>query len=248
VNQFLGIIPARYASTRFPGKPLALLGNKPMIQWVYERASAVLPQLVVATDDIRIKKAVEKFGAKVVMTSTNHHTGTERCAEALELCKQTHQGEITHVINIQGDEPLLKKEHLEALKGCFNEKQTRIATLIQNLPKDADLNNPNVVKVVVNKRLQALYFSRSPLPFVRESPAQQDAKKHSFYAHIGLYAFHAQTLSEIVQLPATPLEMAESLEQLRWLENGYSIQTVVTDRPARGVDTPDDLEEIKKLI
>lgn len=248
MNQFLGIIPARYASTRFPGKPLALLGNKPMIQWVYERASAILPQLVVATDDIRIKEAVEKFGGKVVMTSTSHRTGTERCAEALELFRQTHPSEITHVINVQGDEPLLKKEHLEALAACFNEKQTRIATLIQALQKEADLNNPNIVKVVVNRSFKALYFSRSPLPYIRETPAEQNTKKHPFYAHIGLYAFQAKTLSELVQLPASPLEKAESLEQLRWLENEYTIQTVVTDRPSMGVDTPDDLEEIRKLI
>ncbi len=248
MKQFLGIIPARYASTRFPGKPLALLGNKPMIQWVYERASAVLPLVVVATDDTRIKDAVEEFGGKVVMTSDRHHTGTERCAEALELFSQTHSVDITHVINIQGDEPLLKQEHLETICGCFKEQETQIATLIQPLRQEEDLSNPNVVKVVVDKKFQALYFSRSPVPFIRKTQAELRPAKHPFYTHIGLYAFRAKALRELVQLPGSPLEIAESLEQLRWLENGYTIQTVVTDQPAMGVDTPEDLEKIRKLI
>lgn len=246
MNQFLGIIPARYASTRFPGKPLALLGNKPMIQWVYERASAVLPLLVVATDDRRIKNAVENFGGKAVMTSDAHQTGTERCAEALELFRQSSSEKITHVINIQGDEPLLKKEHLKVLGDCFNEPQTQIATLIQALQHKEGLNDPNLVKVVVNKEVRALYFSRSPIPFVRDNPAVP--VRHPFYTHIGLYGFQAETLLELVQLPASNLELAESLEQLRWLENGYSIQCAVTDQPAMGVDTPGDLEKISKLI
>lgn len=246
MNQFLGIIPARYASTRFPGKPLARLGNKPMIQWVYERASAVLPLLVVATDDHRIKNAVEDFGGKAVITSGAHQTGTERCAEALELFNQSASEKITHVINIQGDEPLLKKEHLGVLINCFKDPQTRISTLIQPLQRKEGLADQNLVKVVVNKKFHALYFSRSPIPFVRENPAGQVT--HPFYSHIGLYAFQAETLTELVQLPASKLELAESLEQLRWLENGYSIQCALTDQPAMGVDTPEDLEAISKLI
>lgn len=248
MNQLLGIIPARYASTRFPGKPLALLGNKPMIQWVYERASAVLPQVVVATDDQRIKDAVESFGGKAVMTSGIHLTGTERCAEALELFRQDSPEKITHVINIQGDEPLLKREHLEALSICLNNTQTQIATLIQPLQQEEELANPNLVKVVVNKSFKALYFSRSPIPFIREKPSAKVQVKHPYYSHIGLYAFRAEIMPELVQLPASPLELAESLEQLRWLENGYSIHCAVTAQPAMGVDTPEDLEAIRKLI
>jgi len=248
VNQFLGIIPARFASTRFPGKPLALLRNKPVIQWVYERASAVLPELIVATDDLRIKKAVEGFGGKAVMTSDNHKTGTERCAEALELFRKNHRKEITHVINIQGDEPLLKQEHLEKLRGCFKEPQTQIATLIQPMRQAEDLTNPNVVKVVVDQQFRALYFSRSPIPFIREASTEELRNNHSFFTHIGLYAFRSDTLSSLVQLPVSPLEKAESLEQLRWLENGFTIRIAITDQPAMGVDTPEDLEEIGRLI
>jgi 3-deoxy-manno-octulosonate cytidylyltransferase (CMP-KDO synthetase) len=248
VNHFLGIIPARYASTRFPGKPLALLGNKPMIQWVFERASAVLPHVVVATDDIRIKEVVEGFGGEAVMTSSNHHTGTERCAEALDLFQKKHPEEFTHVINIQGDEPLLKQDHLLSLMEGFQEPATQIATLIQVKQHPEDLNNPNVVKVVVDKHFRALYFSRSPLPFIRLTPGQETPADHIFYTHIGLYAFKAELLRALIQLPASPLEEAESLEQLRWLENAYSIQTVVTKHAAMGVDTPEDLEKIAGLL
>jgi 3-deoxy-manno-octulosonate cytidylyltransferase (CMP-KDO synthetase) len=248
VNHFLGIIPARYASTRFPGKPLALLRNKPMIQWVYERASVSLPYVVVATDNIRIKEAVEGFGGEAVMTSSNHKTGTERCAEALRLLQKNSRVSFTHVINIQGDEPLLKQEHLEALKGCFTERSTQIATLIQPMHYPEDLANPNVVKVVVDKAFRALYFSRSPVPFTRVTPAEEARSAHTFFTHIGLYAFRAELLQELTGLPVSPLEKAESLEQLRWLENGYHIQTVITDHPAIGVDTPEDLEKIRNLI
>lgn len=248
MNHFLGIIPARYASTRFPGKPLALLGNKPMIQWVYERASAVLQDLVVATDDIRIKEVVEGFGGEAVMTSSRHQTGTERCAEALERIQENQLEKFTHVINIQGDEPLLSQAHLEALKACFKDQSTLIATLIQILPDIEDLGNPNVVKVVVDKQFQALYFSRSPLPYIRKTPGQDLQHTHACYTHIGLYAFKADVLRNLIKLPASPLEEAESLEQLRWLENAYPIQTVLTDHKSIGVDTPEDLEKIAKLI
>lgn len=219
-----------------------------MIQWVYEKASAVLPQLVVATDDSRIKEAVEGFGGTAVMTSSHHETGTERCAEALELFRQMHPGEITHVINIQGDEPLLIKEHLEALMGCFNQQQTQIATLIQPVQQADDLGNPNLVKVVVNKSFRALYFSRAPIPYIREPRTDEDPGRQVFYTHIGLYAYNAGVLAELVHLPASNLERSESLEQLRWIYNGYEIQTVVTDQPTIGVDTPEDLERIGKLI
>ena len=182
------------------------------------------------------------------MTSANHETGTERCAEALELFCQKHPGEITHVINVQGDEPLLKKEHLEALAGSFTGKQTQIATLIQPLHQAEDLDNPNVVKVVVDHEFRALYFSRSPIPFIREPGTEGEANINVFYTHIGLYAFQTEILQKLVQLPASSLERAESLEQLRWMAHGYKIQTVVTDQPSVGVDTPGDLERIARLI
>jgi len=248
VNHFLGIIPARYASTRFPGKPLAPLGNKPMIQWVFERASAVLPHVLVATDDIRIKEVVEGFGGEAVMTSKNHTTGTERCAEALELFQEMQPEEFTHVINIQGDEPLLKQDHLLSLMECFQEPSTQIATLIQVMQQAEDLHNPNVVKVVVDKHFRALYFSRSPIPYVRKTPGKETPADHKFYSHIGLYAFKAELLQKLIELPASPLEDAESLEQLRWMENRYSIQTVLTKHKSMGVDTPEDLENISRLI
>ena len=248
MNHFLGIIPASYASSRFPGKPLALLGGKPMIQWVYERASAVLPHVIVATDDMRILRAVESFGGKAIMTSPHHRTGTERCAEALDIFQAKQSLEFTHVINIQGDEPLLEKSHLAALKACFQDPVTQIATLIQPIQQGEDLSNPNIVKVVVDKHLQALYFSRSPIPFVRDPQLMDGLDSQTFYTHIGLYAFSAKVLQNLVQLPLSPLEKAESLEQLRWLENAYSIQTAITEHATMGVDTPEDLERISKMI
>jgi 3-deoxy-manno-octulosonate cytidylyltransferase (CMP-KDO synthetase) len=217
-----------------------------MIQWVYERASAVLPRLLVATDDPRIRKTVEGFGGEAVMTSPGHRTGTERCAEALELYQREQEDRITHVINIQGDEPLLKAEHLEALMSCFRDPDTRIATLVQVLHQYEELANPNVVKVVVDPSFRALYFSRSPIPFVRER--SQAVPGPRFYAHIGLYGFREEVLRQVVNLPPTPLEEAESLEQLRWLEHGIPVQIRVTDHPSMGVDTPEDLAKISKLI
>jgi 3-deoxy-manno-octulosonate cytidylyltransferase (CMP-KDO synthetase) len=247
VAHFLGIIPARYASTRFPGKPLALLGGKPLIRWVYERSSAQFPYLLVATDDERIKKAVEAFGGRAVMTSDEHTTGTERCAEALDLFQRQHPETITHVVNIQGDEPLLKREHLEALKDCCMDRDTGIATLIRQLEALEELANPNVVKVAVDLSFRALYFSRSPIPFLRD-PAARGNRLPVYYAHIGIYAYRAEVLRQLVTLPGSPLEQAESLEQLRWLEHGYPIQARVTRQPSVGVDTPEDLERIRKMI
>jgi 3-deoxy-manno-octulosonate cytidylyltransferase (CMP-KDO synthetase) len=248
VSLFLGIIPARYASTRFPGKPLAPIGGKPMIQWVYERASRQFPLLVVATDDNRIQDVVQGFGGAVLMTSTQHRTGTERCAEALELFQRKHSGKITHVVNIQGDEPLLQSGHLEALKESFRDQRVQIATLIQSIRDPAELVNSNVVKVTVDRWYRALYFSRSPIPYVRDTPLEKSLQQHLFYSHIGLYAYRSDTLRQLVRLPVTSLERAESLEQLRWLEHGYPIHTSLTDQPSMGVDTPEDLEKISRLI
>jgi 3-deoxy-manno-octulosonate cytidylyltransferase (CMP-KDO synthetase) len=203
--QFLGIIPSRYASSRFPGKPLAVIGNKPMIQWVYERASPFFPHLVVATDDERIREAVSGFGGRVLMTSTSHRTGTDRCAEALELYCTQYPGPVTHVVNIQGDEPMLSPVHLETLISCFDDPDTMIATLIRPVHTAYELNDPNVVKVVVDKQFRALYFSRSAIPHVRDSYGRAEGTP-PFHAHIGLYAFRAEVLQKIVRLPVSPLE------------------------------------------
>ena len=245
VAEFLGIIPARYASTRFPGKPLAMLGDKPMIQWVYERASGLFEHLLVATDDPRIQDAVTRFGGKVVMTSPDHRSGTERCAEAAGLYEAQNGLKFSHVVNIQGDEPLIRTEQVRALMDCFKKAGTQIATLIREISGEEDLKNPNVVKVVVDRSFRALYFSRSAIPFVRESGTKQ-VPRVRFYSHIGLYGFQREVLDQVVQLPPTNLEQAESLEQLRWLEHGKSIQTALTDLPSLGVDTPEDLDRLRK--
>ncbi|MEN8202502.1 MAG: 3-deoxy-manno-octulosonate cytidylyltransferase [Bacteroidota bacterium] len=242
VNEFLGIIPARYASTRFPGKPLAMLGSKPMIQWVYERASKLFEHTVVATDDERILNTVLDFGGKALMTRKEHKSGTERCAEALKLYMDQSGHTFSHVVNIQGDEPLIQSGQLQALTDCFKITGTGIATLIRLLLPHEDPKNPNLVKAVVDKSLRALYFSRAPIPYVRDR-RQEDP---TYYAHIGLYAFRSEVLEQIVKLPVSKLEQSESLEQLRWLEHGIVIQTDVTDIPSIGVDTPEDLERISK--
>lgn len=244
--KFLCIIPARYASTRFPGKPLAMLGEKPMIQWVYEGASSLFEHLLVATDDQRIQNAVEKFGGNVQMTSPKHNSGTERCAEAAELYEDLTGIRFTHVVNIQGDEPLIKPDQLKALIGSFNTPGTGIATLIRQMNEKDELENPNVVKVVVDQSFRALYFSRSPIPYVRSGGGKKESGNIKFYTHIGLYAFQREILEQVVKLPPSALELAESLEQLRWLDHGFHIQTAVTHFPSLGVDTPEDLEKIRK--
>ena len=244
--EFLGIIPARYASTRFPGKPLAMLGDKPMIQWVYDRASSLFEHLLVATDDQRIYDAVERFGGKVQMTSPEHTSGTERCAEAAGLYEQQMGLSFDHVVNIQGDEPLIQPEQLQTLIDCIQTPGTGIATLIRHLKEKEELKNPNVVKVVVDQSFRALYFSRAPIPFVRSSCAEQKTTNIQFYTHIGLYAYRREVLEQVVKMPPSALEQAESLEQLRWMEHGITIRTAVTHLPSLGVDTPEDLEHIRK--
>ncbi len=245
-TNFLGIIPARYASTRFPGKPLAMLGDKPMIQWVYEGASGLFDHLVVATDDQRIYNSVTAFGGKALMTASSHSSGTERCAEAWSRYSQQTGQTFSHVVNIQGDEPLIRKEQLATLMACFQLPGTRIATLIRKLRDPAELHNPHLVKVVVDQSLRALYFSRAPIPFVRDPDREPVSGTLPFYAHLGIYAFRAEVLEQIVTFPPSPLEEAESLEQLRWMEQGIAIQTAITDFPSLGVDTPEDLIAISK--
>lgn len=239
--KFLALIPARYASTRFPGKPLAMIGDKPMIQRVYERASAVFEDCYVATDDERIERAVLAFGGKVVMTSTEHRSGTDRCYEA--MCKVG--GDFDVVVNIQGDEPFIAIEQLERLKECFADKGTDIATLVKPFTADEDIFNANSPKVVLSKDGFALYFSRSVIPYLRGVESSKWQANHVYYKHIGLYAYRSRVLREITSLPAGVLETAESLEQLRWLENGYRIKTDVTELPSFGIDTPEDLAALK---
>lgn len=239
---YIGIIPARYASTRFPGKPLALLGGKPVIQHVWEQACKVLDTVLVATDDERIAACVRGFGGEVVMTSSECRNGTERIAEALHNLlsnkeKEHPEGDIG-VINIQGDEPFVLPEQIEQLKSLF---PTDIATLTVPIRDEETLFNPNCVKVVFNERKEAIYFSRNPIPFLRGIPESEWVAQRKHYKHIGLYAYRAEVLQRIVRLSPSPLEQAESLEQLRWLEAGYTIRVGVTTTETIGIDTPADL-------
>ena len=245
--KFIGIIPARYASTRFPAKPLALLGGKTVIQRVYEQVAGILDEAYVATDDERIEAAVKTFGGKVVMTSVNHKSGTDRCYEAF-----TKVGEGYDVIvNIQGDEPFIQPLQLEAIKACFDDDKTQIATLVKPFIQtdgfDA-LENVNSPKVVVDKQMNALYFSRSIIPYQRNADKCEWLQGHTYYKHIGLYAYRAEVLKEITSLPQSSLEKAESLEQLRWLENGYTIKVGITDVETIGIDTPEDLERAERFL
>ncbi len=216
-----------------------------MIQWVYERASVLFEHLLVATDDRRIAVTVERFGGMVLMTSPEHRSGTERCAEAAGLYEQQTGLQFSHVVNIQGDEPLIQTDQIQTLLDCFRAPGTQIATLIRELSRKEELENPHVVKVVVDRSFRALYFSRSAIPFVRESGSRLPPEVR-FYSHIGLYGFRREVLDQVVQMPPTNLEQAESLEQLRWLEHGKAIQTALTDLPSLGVDTPEDLEKLRK--
>lgn len=241
--KFIGIIPARYASTRFPGKPLADLHGKPMIQRVYEQVQNVLDQVVVATDDEKIENAVIAFGGNVIMTSDQHTSGTDRCYEA--FCK-AGSGYDT-IINIQGDEPFIRPEQIELLKNCFADPHTQIATLVKPFHPEDDfetvLFNPNSPKVVMNKNNEAMYFSRSVIPYFRGKHHTEWLGNHTYYKHIGLYGYRADILKEITSLPPSSLEIAESLEQLRWLENGYRIKVGITNVETIGIDTPEDMEK-----
>ncbi len=245
--KFIAIIPARYASTRFPGKPLALLGGKPVIQRVYEQVAGVLDDVVVATDDERIYDAVRAFGGKVEMTSTEHRSGTDRCWEA--YCKQG--GVFDVVVNVQGDEPFIRPEQVAAVKGCFDDPTTDIATLVKPfVPADEleALENPNSPKVVLDAQSRALYISRSVIPYLRGVPREEWLSRHTFYKHIGLYAFRSEVLRAVTALPQSPLEKAESLEQLRWLENGYRIGVADSEFETVGIDTPEDLARAERFL
>ena len=246
--KFLGIIPARYASTRFPAKPLAMLGGKTVIQRVYEQVAGVLDDAYVATDDERIEAAVKAFGGKVVMTSVHHKSGTDRCYEA---CTKIG-GEFDVVVNIQGDEPFIQPEQLESIKACFlKDETTQIATLVKAFsPSDglAALQNPNTPKVVVDEQMHALYFSRSVIPYIRNKRPEEWLESHRFYKHIGLYAYRADVLQQITSMTPSALEVAESLEQLRWLENGLVISVGETTIETIGIDTPEDLQRAELFL
>ncbi len=245
--KFIAIIPARYASTRFPAKPLAMLGGKTVIERVYTQVAGVLDDAVVATDDQRIYDAVKAFGGKVEMTSTAHRSGTDRCWEAYR--KQGAEYDV--IVNVQGDEPFIDPSQIEALKRCFDDPATDIATLVKPFTAAdglAALENPNSPKVVVDKDMHALYFSRSVIPYLRGVEREEWLSRHTFYKHIGLYAFRREVLREVTSLPQSPLELAESLEQLRWLENGYKISVGISDIETIGIDTPEDLARAEKFL
>ena len=242
--KFIGLIPARYASTRFPGKPLALLNGKPVIQHVYEQAAKVLDAVYVATDDERIYNKVLAFGGKAVMTSTEHHSGTDRIEEALEKVG----GDFDVVVNIQGDEPFIAQSQIETLCQCFVDKATQIATLGKPFECIEAAESPNSPKIVVDNRGYALYFSRSIIPFVRGTERQDWLSKYPFLKHLGIYAYRTNVLKEITKLPQSSLELAESLEQLRWLQSGYRIKVGLTDVETVGIDTPDDLQRAEEFI
>lgn len=246
--KYVAIIPARYASTRFPAKPLALLNGKPIIQRVYERVAEQLEEVYVATDDDRIFSTVEQFGGKAIMTSTSHRSGTDRCREAYELSGS--QADV--IINVQGDEPFIQASQLEAIRRPFEEDAaTDIATLVMPFPADTPfetLANPNSPKVVVSHNHRALYFSRSVIPFLRGIEQEQWAANHVFYKHIGLYAYTAEALKRITQMPVSSLEQAESLEQLRWLQAGLDIRVGYTHAETIGIDTPEDLARAEEWL
>ena len=242
--KFIAIIPARYASTRFPGKPLAMLGGKLIIQRVYEQASKVLDEVYVATDDERIQKAVEGFGGKAVMTSTNHKSGTDRLEEA--ATKIGTDADV--IINIQGDEPFIQKSQLETVKALFDDPQTQIATLGKPFESMEAVENPNSPKIVCDVKGYAMYFSRSVIPYIRGKEKEEWLKAFPYLKHIGLYAYRREVLHEVTQLPQSPLEIAESLEQLRWLQNGYRIKVGLTNVETVGIDTPEDLQRAEEYL
>jgi len=244
----IAIIPARYASTRFPGKPLADMGGKPMIQRVYEQALRVFENVVVATDDERITAVVRGFGGNAVITSSAHKSGTDRCAEALILYEQMRSATYEIIVNIQGDEPFIQPGQLQLVMSCFAKAGTQIATLARPVHNVRELFDPNKPKVILDKNNAAIYFSRSVIPYVRGAETDAWPAHHNFLIHIGLYAFRKEALNAVTILQTTPLEKAESLEQLRWIENGYRIQVAITDHESYGIDTPEDLHKAMEII
>ncbi|MDU1892875.1 MAG: 3-deoxy-manno-octulosonate cytidylyltransferase [Dysgonomonas sp.] len=245
--KFIAIIPARYASTRFPGKPLVDMKGKAMIQRVYEQVKKAVAEVWVATDDSRIFAAVEAFGGKAIMTSPDHKSGTDRIQEAyIKIGK-----DFDVIINVQGDEPFIQPEQIEILKDCFDSRNVELATLVKPFKKEDGFDvlfNANSPKVVINKRNEAIYFSRSIIPYIRDTHHTEWLDKHIFYKHIGMYGYRADVLNEITKLPQSSLENAESLEQLRWIENGYRIRIGYTNMETVGIDTPEDMEKALRML
>jgi 3-deoxy-manno-octulosonate cytidylyltransferase (CMP-KDO synthetase) len=242
--KFIAIIPARYASTRFPGKPLAMLGGKTVIQRVYEQATAILDEAYVATDDERIYQAVESFGGKAIITSADHKSGTDRLEEA--ATKIGTNADV--IINIQGDEPFIQTSQIETLMHLFDDPTTQIGTLGKPFESIEAVNNPNSPKIVCDRRGFALYFSRSTIPYVRGAEPTTWLEHFPYLKHLGVYAYRREVLHEVTQLPQSSLEKAESLEQLRWLENGYRIRVGLTDVETVGIDTPEDLQRAEDFL
>lgn len=245
--KYICIIPARYASSRFPGKPLAMIGGKIMIRRVYEQVLKASDDVVVATDDERIYNAVKEFGGRVVMTSAAHRSGTDRCREAYTICGS----DADVIINVQGDEPFIAPSQIEALKNCFNDPEVEIATLARPFDPSRGfeaLFDPNTPKVVMDDNMNALYFSRSIIPYVRGHEWKEWLDNARFFTHVGLYGYRTAVLDRITRMPQSDLEKAESLEQLRWLQGGCKIRVALTDEPTIGIDTPEDLENANRLI
>jgi len=243
--KILGIIPSRYESSRFPGKPLIDIAGKSMIQRVYEQSmkSNLINELVVATDDQRIFDHVESFGGNVMMTSDTHTSGTDRCGEVVET-----YSDFDIVINIQGDEPLIRPEQLDELLVVFKNSDVKLATLIKKMSSIEDVLNPNRIKVVLDEDRNGVYFSRSPIPFIANSDKSEWLQKADFWKHIGIYAWRSDVLSKLIALPKTDLERQESLEQLKWIYNGYKIVTVETEIETPNIDVPEDLEKVLSLL
>lgn len=242
--KYIAVIPARYASTRFPGKPLAVLGGKTVIQRVYEQAANVLSEAYVATDDKRIFNAVEAFGARAVMTKADHKSGTDRIEEAVE--KIATDADV--IINIQGDEPFIQPSQIKTLMHLFDDPETQIGTLGKPFETMDAVENPNSPKIVTDRRGFALYFSRSIIPYIRGVDQKEWLGDYPFLKHLGVYAYRREVLAEVTRLPQSPLEKAESLEQLRWLENGYRIRVGITEMETVGIDTPDDLTRAEEFL
>ena len=241
----VGIIPSRYASTRFPGKPLAMIKGKTMIHRVCEQAwKSKLDAVVVATDDVRIADEVMSFGGRYVMTDPNHRSGTDRCCEALDILGNQYDA----VVNIQGDEPFIDPRQIDLLVDLISQEDVQLASLARRMDDEEELFSPNTVKVVMDKEGRAMYFSRSPIPFMRNVDKEQWLEKGDFYQHVGIYAYKADALRNIAAMQPTALELSESLEQLRWLENGMEIRMAVTDSVNVSIDTPVDLAKAEQLI
>lgn len=243
--KFVAIIPARYGSTRLPGKPLININGIPMVQRVYERAKQIIDDVYVATDDERIFEVVEGFGGKAIMTAKNHESGTDRCAEAIEMIHSKTKEKFDVIINVQGDEPFIYPEQISKVMSCFDDKGTQISTLVKPINNSEDIFNPNKPKVVLNINNEAIFFSRSPIPFIKNDK-ENNWIKHKFYKHIGIYAYRYDILKKITKLKPSYLEQSEMLEQLRWIENKFKIKVEFTEHESISIDTKRDLLKINQ--